>query len=259
MFDFKPFVQGKRRPQAAGALLLCVSLGLLPATGVEAQTLKGSKLSMSRQNEQARKHGFEFMVTRQDVRDAIASGALVHVPGNGDYFLKEVSFPYARPEVKVFIERLAARYADVCHEPLVVTSLTRPRRHQPANASHNSVHPTGMALDLRRSWSRRCRSWLEGVLLTFEGRGLLEATLEWRPPHYHLALFPEPYRQHLAKVAGLPLEEEFKTSRYRVARGDTLFKIAARHRTTVEMVKRGNGLRSDRIYPGQILVLPEGR
>ena len=48
-------------------------------------------------------------------------GDLVHLPGNADYTLKEVSFPYARPEIKLFVERLAARYHAHCREPLVVT------------------------------------------------------------------------------------------------------------------------------------------
>ncbi len=43
---------------------------------------------------------------------------------------------------------------------------------------------------------------------------------------------------------------------YYVVRGDTLFSIARRHATTVGMVKQANGLRGDRIYPGQVLKLP---
>ncbi len=41
-----------------------------------------------------------------------------------------------------------------------------------------------------------------------------------------------------------------------VMRGDTLWRIAQRHRTTIERVKRENNLRSSRIYPGQILQVP---
>lgn len=46
---------------------------------------------------------------------------------------------------------------------------------------------------------------------------------------------------------------------YRVQRGDTLAAIARRHRVTVAALKRANGLRSDRIYPGQRLLIPGRR
>lgn len=43
---------------------------------------------------------------------------------------------------------------------------------------------------------------------------------------------------------------------YRVQRGDTLIDIARQHGTTVTALRRANGLRSDRIHPGQELSLP---
>jgi nucleoid-associated protein YgaU len=110
-----------------------------------------------------------------------------------------------------------------------------------------------MALDLRRPSNRRCRSWLESVLLSLEKQGVLEATYERRPPHYHVAVFPEPYKQYVERVkSGDPITS------YLVDRGDTLWRIAARHKTTVAEVKRLNGLRSNQIYPGQVLSLPTG-
>ena len=42
----------------------------------------------------------------------------------------------------------------------------------------------------------------------------------------------------------------------RVAKGDTLWRIASRHATSVTAVKQANGLRSNRIFVGQILKLP---
>jgi Family of unknown function (DUF5715)/LysM domain len=239
------------------AALAACCLGALATPSARAQTLRGSQASLDRQNIQAHRHGFLFADTAQDVYRMVDRGSLVEVAPNTDFRLKDVSFPYARPEVRTFIQRLAARYKEACHEELVVTSLVRPRRLQPPNASWRSVHPTGMALDLHRSWSRPCRTWLEGVLLSLETEGILEAGLEHVPPHYHVALFPAPYRSLLAELR--PGEDEFQVTRYQVSRGDTLAAIAARHRTTVELVKLSNGLRSDRIYPGQVLVLPAGR
>jgi hypothetical protein len=116
------------------------------------------------------------------------------VHGNEDLELAggEVSFPYARPEVKIFLEQLAHAYHAACGEPLVVTSLTRPISRQPWNASPISVHPTGMAVDMRHSDRRACRQWMDSTLLALEGEGMIEATRERWPAHYHVAVFPDP-------------------------------------------------------------------
>ena len=179
-----------------------------------------------------------------------------------DLELHRVSYPYARPEVRLFLERLASQYRRACGERLVVTSLTRPVSEQPRNASDRSVHPTGMAVDLRRSWSRRCRSWLEQVLLDLEGGRILEATQERRPSHYHIALFPRVYTDYLER-RGVPLrlasssgESGSATVQYRVRSGDSLWTIARRHGTTVAQLQSRNRLASSRIIPGQVLELP---
>lgn len=246
--------------QAGAALtaLLAVLVAALPAHG---QSLRGSRTSLDRQNRQAHRHDFTYLQSPQQVYDFVALGYLVPVDGNGDYVVKEgTSFPYARPEVKLFLERLGRQYKAACREELVVTSLTRPRTRQPRNASSRSVHPTGMALDLRRSWSRRCRGWLESVLLALEHRGVLEANRERRPPHYHVALFPRPYADYVAELRARGTDEAedatARAARYTVRRGDTLWRIARRHGTSVDRIRAANAIRSNTIRPGQVLEIP---
>ncbi|MFQ5350023.1 MAG: DUF5715 family protein [Thermoanaerobaculia bacterium] len=242
--------RGSIRSLSAGAALALVALLFPAARATEAATLSGSRSSVGRQNHQARRHEYTFIRTPGQVKRFVANGWLVPVRGNSDYTLYAVSYPYARPEVRLFIERLSRQYRASCGEQLVVTSLTRPTSRQPRNASPLSVHPTGMAVDLRRSWKYSCRRWLESTLLYLEARGVLEAARERRPPHYHIALFPKPYASYVANLGNE------KPNEYYVVRGDTLYSIARRHTTTVGMVKRANGLRGDRIYPGQVLKLP---
>ena len=220
----------------------------LPA---DAGSLRGTTGSLNRQNVQARNHDFTFLRTKSQVQRFVQNGWLVPVRSNHVYRLKGVSFPYSRPEVKLFIERLGQQYSAACGEELVVTSLTRPRNYQPRNASPRSVHPTGMALDLRRPTNRGCRAWLEGVLLSLEEQGVLEATYERRPPHYHVAVYPEPYKRYVER-----LERGAPQRNYLVDPGDTLWRIAQKHNTTVAEVKRRNNLRSNKIYPGQLLAVP---
>ncbi len=162
------------------------------------------------------------------------------------------------------MERLAAQYRAACGEQLVVTSLTRPMTRQPRNASERSVHPTGMAVDLRYSHSRACRSWLEGVLLDLEGAGVLEATREHYPAHYHVAVFPRHYSAYVANIqertatrvaAATPIDK----SSYKVRAGDSLWTIARTHGLSVEELRAMNNIRGSRIYAGQVLEVPTGQ
>jgi hypothetical protein len=184
--------------QAATVLLITplALLALLPLTSARAaaQSLAGSRESMLRQNLVAQQHDYSYLRNTQEVLTAVNSGVLVAVHGNEDLQLAggEVSFPYARPEVKIFLEQLAHAYHATCGEQLVVTSLTRPISRQPWNASPISVHPTGMAVDMRHSDRRACRQWMDSTLLALEGEGMIEATRERWPAHYHVAVFPDP-------------------------------------------------------------------
>ena len=268
--------QARGRVGVAGALLGVIALGFVPSAS-SAQSLRGSSNSLTTQNVQARAHDFTYLRTPAQVHRFVELGYLVPLRGGRDYRIHEVSFPYARPQVRTFVERLAGQYRRACGEILVVTSLTRPLNRQPANASNRSVHPTGMAVDLRRSNVRACRAWLEDVLLSLEANGVLEATRESRPPHYHIALFPDPYARY---VDGLTTRTAQATEaravastkpalpdagvapsgggRYRVRRGDALWHIARAHGTTIAAIQQSNNLRGSRIFPGQLLTIPSG-
>jgi hypothetical protein len=223
------------------------------------QSLRGSTASLDRQNRVARQHDFTFLDTADRVRYFAEQGWLVRVqPRREVLTFHAVSFPYARPEVDLFINRLSAQYRRACGEPLVVTSLTRPTTRQPRNASDRSVHPTGMALDLRYSGDRNCRAWLERVLLDLERAGVLEATRERRPVHYHIAIFPRQYAAYVDALTARQAARGETSLPYTVRAGDSLWTIARSHGTTVSDIKTVNGLSGSRIYPGQVLGVPFG-
>ena len=230
-----------------------LAIGLIAAAAgpAEAQSLRGSRASLDLQNRIAAEHEFTYVSNASHMQRFVAAGYLIPVLSNGDYRLKRESPSYARPEVALFIKRLGAQYHRACGEQLVVTSLTRPQSRQPRNASSRSVHPTGMAVDLRRSWSRGCRGWLEGTLLQLEEAGVIEATRETKPPHYHIAVFPNQYARYVESRKGAP-----PPNTYRVQSGDSLSRIARRTGTTVAQLLAANGLRSSRIYAGQVLRVP---
>jgi hypothetical protein len=248
----------RRRLLTLSALLPAIAVVALPA---QAASLRGSRASLLLQERAARRHDFTYMRTGAQVGRFAASGFVVELRGNADYKLAGVSFPYARPEVKTFVERLGKQYRAACGEPLVVTSLTRPKSRQPYNASNLSVHPTGMAVDLRRSKRAACRAWLEDTLLELERHDLVEATRERHPPHYHVAVFPGPYRRYVAGLGGeveapVKAAKAASSQRHRVRRGDTLWQIARRYGTSVAALQRANGVRARGLKPGQVLAIP---
>lgn len=233
-------------------------LALTLTSPLEAQSLKGGGGSLDRQNMQARRHDFTYLQSPSQVQRFVNLGLLVPLRPNADYQVHNVSYPYVRPAVRLFVERLASQYRAACGEQLVVTSAIRPESFQQRlrNGSDRSVHPTGMAIDLRRPNNGRCRGWLERVLLDLEGAGVLEATRENYPPHYHVVVFPDPYERYVARRGDSP--REARVLAYQVRSGDTLWDLARRHGTTVTEIKKENNLSSVRIIPGQVLRIPQG-
>lgn len=236
--------------------LFIASLSLASAGPLLGQSLNGSSASLTRQNRQAHAHDFTYLETRGGVERFVRLGLLVPVEGNADFVVAKASFAFARPAVEDFLERLGAGYRATCGRQLIVTSLTRPEKTQPRNASERSVHPTGMATDIRRSNHMPCRGWLEATLLYLEDQNVLEATEEQYPPHYHVAVFPDPFTNYVearGKVGPTGGHGAF----HLVRSGDTLGTIADLYNSTVRALMRENGLRSSRIYIGQVIRLPE--
>jgi hypothetical protein len=269
------------------AAIVCVAVVAMATMPAAAQTLRGSSSSVNLQHRVAIDHDYTFLAGTSDVNRFVELGLLVPIKGGTNYEIHAVSFPYGRPAVQTFIERLSAQYRSACGEKLVVTSLTRPTTRQPRNASDMSVHPAGMAVDLRISNRTSCRRWLESTLLSLEKTGVLEATRERNPAHYHVAVFPSQYLGYVDRLVARsatrlastrsaeetpdsPSEDDATasdsgssadaatptTASYRVSRGDTLWSIARAHGTTVAELKSLNGLASSRIKAGQTLTVP---
>src|SRR5215208_4775512 len=89
----------------------------------EAGTLSGSPSSMKQQHEIAVEEDLTFTKRPSQINQLVDRGSLVSIEGNANFALSNVSFPYARPEVLLFIERLAAQYHADNGAKLVVTSL----------------------------------------------------------------------------------------------------------------------------------------
>jgi hypothetical protein len=258
------------RIRSIAAPLALVAIMVSPG---RAQSLRGSPASVDRMYRQAQQHDLHFFRTGRGVRDAAEEGTLVRMSGNGDYRVADAAYPYALPTTRTFVQRLGRQYRAECGQRLVVTSAARPRSLRLSNSvGDRSVHAAGMAVDLRKPTSGRCLRWLRSTLLALEARGAIEATEERRPPHFHVAIFPGPYRRYVNAQGGDAPRGERRSGdgpvasrgeapatggeRYRVRSGDTLWGIARRHGTSVTRIKAANDLRSERVRPGQTLLIP---
>lgn len=162
--------------------------------------LSGSPASMVHQHSVAVGSDYTFSRTPAEVTKLVSTGNLVRVATGERVALSGVSFPFARPEVSSLIDHLGRAYHEATGSRLVITSLTRPGALQPRNAHKLSVHPAGMAVDLRIPVDAADRAELERLLLALERDGMIDVTRERKPPHYHVAVFAEKYVPYAARL-----------------------------------------------------------
>jgi hypothetical protein len=258
-----------RPHRIVGPLAVAAALAA-SAAPLAAQTLRGSRGSVERMYGQARRQDLTFYRSPGGVRSAAAEGDLVRLRGNDDYRVAGASYAYGLPTTRTFVQRLASQYREACGERLVVTSATRPKSMRLRNSVTESVHPTGMAVDLRKPTRGSCLRWLRQTLLDIEGEGVIDATEERHPPHFHVAVFPRQYAAYVGGRTGarhsasLASSDDGRPSRpiaraiYQVREGDSLWTIARRHGVSVARIKEANDLRSSRLAVGQKIVIPGG-
>ncbi|MEJ7759782.1 MAG: DUF5715 family protein [Gemmatimonadaceae bacterium] len=183
--------------KAARAAITVLTFSAASVATAGAAGLGGSPESMRLQHNVAVENDYDFLRNSRELRALVAAGNLDELTGNANYRLARVSYPYAHAEVRLFVERLSSQYRAATGNLLVVTSLTRPSSEQPRNAHKLSVHPAGMAVDFRVPKVSADRAWLEQALLGLENSRVLDVTLERRPAHYHVAVFPAEYKAYV--------------------------------------------------------------
>ena len=179
-----------RRRLACAILSACLPVAL-PVATLGAQTLRGSRAAVDRAFHTAKRRELPFVRSRREIERRAAEGDYVRLSATRNVRLKGVTTPYVRPLTRSFLSTFAARYQQSCGEPLVVTSAMRPTSIRLVNSTAKSVHPTGMALDLRAPGGS-CRGWMRRELLAYERRGVVDATEERHPAHFHVVVYRAP-------------------------------------------------------------------
>jgi LysM repeat protein len=263
---------------------LLALLSLVSVAPAAAQSLRGSHASVEKMYSRAVLNDLEFYRTSKSVYQSVRDGELVLIPITMDMTLDDVTYPFVLPRTKAVLDVFARKYHQACGERLVVTSAARPRTEQPRNASPQSVHPTGMAIDFRKP-AGNCLSYMRSELVTLEKQGVIEATEERHPVHFHVAVLrrgefapattiaaaaeatatsspatpTEPAAAAPAATAdsaGGTVElppKPAKAKTYTVRKGDNLSVIAKRFGLTVTRLKALNGLKGSALKPGQKL------
>jgi hypothetical protein len=254
--------------------------------------LRGSRESVQKMWDFAQDHGLTFYRTPREIDEAVAQGKLVQLTGDSTYELSRgVGFSYATREARQFVLAFAPQYLAACGTPLMVTSAARPTSRQPRNSNPYSVHPTGIAVDLRRPPAGACQRWLRNALAELEDQGYVEATEERHPVHLHVAVLTVPgtvaalpplsgagwtttaaQSAHPAAPQTLPVSnppqrasgaangdvaDSIRSGTYRVREGDTLWEVARRSGVSVTDLARANH-RSQRatLRAGTLLRVP---
>jgi hypothetical protein len=269
---------------AAAALLAIAPHANAQRAGRQPEALRGSRASVEKMYDFAQRYQYPFYLTPSTLDDAIATGKLVPLTGDENYELtRGVGFSYATTEARDFVMQFAPQYLAACGVPLTVTSAARPMSRQPRNANPHSVHPTGIAVDIRRPYPGPCLTWVRTALAQLEARGFVEATEEHHPVHLHIAVlrapgarFTLPDLTNGVRVARQPTTPEAtvasangdvsliaatndwaRTRVYLVRDGDTLWDVAQKTGVSVPALARANN-RSPKsvLRPGTMRALP---
>lgn len=77
--------------------------------------------------------------------------------------------------------------------------------------------------------------------------------------YYYLRVPESVEEASILELKRLPPQKKYFVGWYKVRRGDSLYAIARKFRTSVKKIKRANKLRSNLIKPGKRLLIPRGR
>jgi len=166
--------------------------------------LRGSYLSLVRQNERLEADGLERIEDDDDLADRIARGMLVPVPASARLTVNGNLRPehrYCRPWTAAFLNDLTRAYAAQFHSPLEVSSAVRTVQYQKRLMGTNgnaasaegdivSPHLTGATIDLaKQGLSRQRLGWLRRWLLPLEKAGKIDVEEEFQQACLHITVY----------------------------------------------------------------------
>ena len=163
--------------------------------------LKGSRDSMTRQNEEIDRLQLPRIADEQQLLELESNGELVPIRETSALRWStsiQADKRYARPWTNQFLEDMSQSYYKEFHAPLQVNSAVRTMEQQQKLRRHNrnaapesgdsaSSHMAGITVDLaRRGLTRSQHAWVENYLKNLRDQGLVEAAEERRTWCFHV-------------------------------------------------------------------------
>jgi hypothetical protein len=161
----------------------------------------GCQTTSEQQLQYARGNQLPLITTVAQYHERIASGQFVLF--EGPHLQVLAKRPYALPSTVAFIAEMSVAYNAAGCGKLVVRDALRLTTERPLNGSMHSVHPAGMAVDIRMQYIKsECGDWLRSYVRLKEAAGKVDGTHELKPEHLHVVVPIEPRIQVI--VQSLP-------------------------------------------------------
>lgn len=163
--------------------------------------LKGSRDSMTRQNEEIDRLQLPRITDQQQLLELERTGELVPVPETQSLRWSssiQADKRYARPWTNQFVQDMSESYYKEFHAQLQVNSAVRTMEQQQKLRRHNrnaapevgeiaSSHLAGITVDLaKRGLTKTQHAWVESYLKNLRDQGLVEAAEERRTACFHV-------------------------------------------------------------------------
>lgn len=164
--------------------------------------LKGSRESLQKQNEVARKLNLPRVENIEQLEKLKQKGILVSIPES--VLVDEripTEFRFVQLTTARYIDDLAVRFINTFGRQLQVNSAVRTVDYQkelqkvnqnaaPIYGDRASTHTTGSTIDIgKKGLSEEELDFLRKEFLFLEGRNLIEATEEWSQLVFHIMVF----------------------------------------------------------------------
>lgn len=166
--------------------------------------MRGSYISLERQNEKLEAEGLERIEDETDLSGRIAHKLLVPLPASGALAVNgnlPENHRYCRPWTARFLADLARIHAAQFHRPLEVSSAVRTVEYQkrlletngnaaPAEGDIVSPHLTGATIDIAKQGLNRLEiSWMRRWLLPLEAAGKIDVEEEFQQSCFHITVY----------------------------------------------------------------------
>ena len=137
--------------------------------------------------------GLPLASNEAEYRALIANGTFVRLE-SGPYLQVLAGRPYVRAETAQFVQQMAQSYSGAGCGRMIVIGAGRLTTEIYENSSPFTVHPFGMAVDIRTNArfgiSTTCADWLRAYAKEKEAELLADGTHELDPEHLHLVVVP---------------------------------------------------------------------